>query len=48
MTKLITAFRRTLGEDAYTEPTPHFHQGTTEDSPEVCHESNCSRPHLAA
>jgi hypothetical protein len=47
MTKLITALRRALGEDAYQEPTPHFHQGTTDDSPEVCYESACSRPHLA-
>ena len=46
MNKMITALKRTFGEDAYTEPTPHFHQGTTEDFPEVCFESSCSRPHL--
>jgi hypothetical protein len=46
MTKLITVLRRAFGEAAYQEPTPHFHQGTTEDYPEVCYESDCARPRL--
>ena len=46
MTKLITALKRTLGGDLYTEPTPHFHQGTSLDFPEVCFDTHCSRPRL--
>ena len=46
MTKLIDALKRTFGGDLYTEPTPHFHQGTSMDFPEVCFATHCSRPHL--
>jgi hypothetical protein len=47
MTKLLNALKRTLG-DAYTEPPVHFHQGTTDDFPEVCYEGACRRPQLQA
>jgi hypothetical protein len=45
MSKLVAAIRRTLG-DTYTEPPVHFHQGMTEDYPEVCYEGACERPRL--
>jgi len=45
MSNLLTAFKRTFG-DAYREPPVHFHQGTTDDFPEVCHEGACERPRL--
>ena len=45
MSKFVSALRRTL-VGAYTEPPVHFHQGTTEDSPEVCYDGGCRRPHL--
>jgi hypothetical protein len=46
MSKMIAAFRRTL-VGAYTEPPVHFHQGQTEESPEVCYDAACRRPRLA-
>jgi hypothetical protein len=45
MSKLVAAIRRSLG-GAYSEPPVHFHQGTTEAYPEVCHEGACERPRL--
>jgi hypothetical protein len=45
MSKIIKALKRTLG-DAYTEPPVHFHQGTSDDFPEVCYEGACQRPQL--
>jgi hypothetical protein len=48
MTKLLTALRRTLGERPYSEPAVHFHAGSSQDLPEVCHEGACERPRLAA
>jgi hypothetical protein len=47
MSKIIKALKRTLG-DTYTEPTVHFHQGTSDDFPEVCYEGTCQRPQLQA
>ena len=47
MTKLLNALKRTLG-DNYSEPPVHFHQGTTDSFPEVCHDGRCDRPRLAA
>ncbi len=47
MSKIIKALKRTLG-DTYTEPSVHFHQGTSDSFPEVCFEGGCSRPHLHA
>ena len=47
MSKIIKALKRTLG-DAYTEPAVHFHQGTSDDFPEVCYEGGCDRPRLKA
>jgi hypothetical protein len=47
MSKFVAAIRRSLG-GAYTEPPVHFHQGTTEDYPEVCYEGACERPRLHA
>jgi hypothetical protein len=44
MTKLLSALRRTL--ESTPDQQVHFHQGTTAHSPEVCHESTCSRPRL--
>lgn len=44
MSKLVSAIKRTLGGS--NEPTVHFHQGTSETSPEVCFEGACQRPHL--
>jgi hypothetical protein len=48
MTKLLSAIRRTFGDTPYSEPKPHFHQGTSDSFPEVCFEGGCSRPHLKA
>ena len=48
MSKLIAAVRRSVIGAGYAEPPVHFHQGTTEDYPEVCHEGACERPRLAA
>jgi len=48
MTKLLTALKRTLGDAQYTEPAPHFHASSYENSPEVCHEDACERPRLTA
>jgi hypothetical protein len=45
MNKFLNALKRTLG-DAYAEPDVHFHQGTTDDFPEVCYEGTCQRPQL--
>jgi len=47
MSKIIKALKRTLG-DTYTEPSVHFHQGTSDDFPEVCYEGGCDRPQLKA
>jgi hypothetical protein len=47
MTKFIKALKRTLG-DTYSEPAVHFHQGMTDDFPEVCYEGTCERPRLKA
>jgi hypothetical protein len=47
MTKLLSAMKRTLGESPYSEPPVHFHQGTTDDNVEVCHEGACARPRLS-
>ena len=47
MTKLLSALRRTLGDAPYAEPKPHFHASSSENSPEVCFEGACQRPHLA-
>jgi len=45
MSKLVSAIKRTfVGTD---EPTVHFHQGTTDAFPEVCHEGACARPRLS-
>jgi hypothetical protein len=46
MTKLVAAIRRSLA-GAPDELPVHFHQGMTEDSPEVCFEDACERPQLA-
>jgi hypothetical protein len=48
VTKLLNALKRTLGDAAYTEPTPHFHASSYDHTPEVCFEDACRRPHLAA
>lgn len=48
MTKLLNALKRTLGDGQYVEPTPHFHAGSTDRSPEVCYEDACRRPRLTA
>ena len=48
MTKLLTALKRTLGDAQYTEPAPHFHASSYENSPEVCFEDACARPQLKA
>ena len=48
MTKLLTALKRSLGDDPYAEPTPHFHASSCEQFPEVCFADACARPHLAA
>jgi len=45
MSKLVSAIKRTLGGS--DEPTVHFHQGTTDAFPEVCHEGACARPRLS-
>ena len=47
MSKIIKALKRTLG-DTYTEPSVHFHQGTSDDFPEVCYVGGCDRPQLKA
>jgi hypothetical protein len=47
MSNLLTALKRTFGE-SYSEPTVHFHQGTTDKNVEVCHEGACRRPRLNA
>ena len=36
MSKLLTAIKRTFG-DSCSEPPVHFHQGTSDDFPEVCY-----------
>ena len=46
MSKLVSAIKWTLRGSA-DEPTVHFHQGTTETFPEVCHEGACARPRLS-
>ena len=46
-TKFIKALRRTFSE-TYSEPEVHFHQGTSDDFPEVCHDGRCDRPQLRA
>jgi hypothetical protein len=48
MTKLLSAIRRGLGGPPHAEPAPHFHQGTSDDFPEVCFVGGCDRPHLHA
>ena len=48
MTKLLSAVRRTIGEQPYTEPAVHFHAGSDENYPEVCYEGGCERPRLKA
>jgi hypothetical protein len=48
MTKLLNALKRTLGDGPYTEPTPHFHTGTSGNYPEVCYQDACERPRLTA
>ena len=48
MTKLVTALRRTLRDGPYSEPAVHFHAGSHENFPEVCHEGACERPRLKA
>jgi hypothetical protein len=45
MSKLVAAIKRTFG-DSYSEPPVHFHQGTTDDNVEVCHQGACARPRL--
>ena len=45
MTTLLSVLKRTFS-DEYTEPAVHFHQGTTDDYPEVCYEDACERPRL--
>ena len=47
MSKLLAAVRRTFSTP-YTEPEVHFHQGQTEDFPEVCYDGDCRRPQLSA
>ena len=47
MSKFIAAIKRTLTYD-HVEPPVHFHQGTTDHFPEVCHDGTCRRPQLAA
>jgi hypothetical protein len=44
---LLTVLNRALG-DNYREPEVHFHATSYEDSPEVCYDSACRRPQLAA
>jgi len=46
MSKLLAAVRRTFSTP-YTEPEVHFHQGQTNDSPEVCFDGACGRPQLS-
>jgi hypothetical protein len=46
MSKLLAALKRTLAVDAHDEPTPHFHQSTTPNYPEVCYDDACRRPQL--
>jgi hypothetical protein len=46
MIKLVAAVRRTM-VGVYTEPAVHFHQGTTDDAPEVCYDGACGRPQLS-
>ena len=46
MSKLFAAVRRTFSTP-YTEPEVHFHQGQTNDSPEVCFDGACGRPQLS-
>jgi hypothetical protein len=48
MTKLLNALKRGLGGAPSAEPAPHFHQGTTNTSVEVCFADRCDRPHLSA
>ena len=45
MTKLLTALKRTI-VGSESEPPVHFHQGTTDAFPEVCHDGACRRPQL--
>jgi hypothetical protein len=46
MSKFVAAIRRTL-VGRYQEPSVHFHQGLSDEYPEVCHEDTCARPRLA-
>ena len=46
MTKIISALKRTIVGTPDGEAPVHFHQGTTEAYPEVCHEGACDRPRL--
>ena len=48
MSKLLNALKRTLRRRPTREPDVHFHQGTTDDSPEVCYDGACQRPQLSA
>ena len=46
MSKLISALKRTIVGTTDGEAPVHFHQGTTDSFPEVCHNGGCDRPHL--
>ena len=46
MSKLISAVKRTFAGSSAAQHV-HFHQGTTEHLPEVCHEGGCDRPRLS-
>jgi hypothetical protein len=45
MSKLLAAVRRTFSTPD-SEPEVHFHQGTSDNFPEVCHDGSCRRPQL--
>ena len=46
MTKIISALKRTIIGAPDGEAPVHFHQGTTDAFPEVCHNGGCDRPKL--
>jgi hypothetical protein len=46
MTKIISALKRTIVGAPEGEAPVHFHQGTTDAFPEVCHNGGCDRPKL--
>ena len=48
MSKLMLAALRRTFSTPDTETSVHFHQGTTEGFPEVCHDGACRRPRLQA